>query len=104
MVLTIEQIKETVQDYFKDKPVKKVFLFGSYARNEAANESDVDLLIDLDKTQKIDWSILGWSGDLQKKFQNNVDVITNVEKPEHTSNWNFIKRINKEKFLLYEKQ
>ena len=52
MILTIEQIQQTVQDYFKDKPVKKVFLFGSYARNEAEENSDVDLLVDLDRTKK----------------------------------------------------
>jgi hypothetical protein len=26
MILKVEQIKQIVQDYFKDKPVKKVFL------------------------------------------------------------------------------
>jgi predicted nucleotidyltransferase len=31
-MLTVQQIKDTVTDYFKDKPVKSVYLFGSYAR------------------------------------------------------------------------
>lgn len=30
-MLTTEQIKNVVTSYFKDKPVKKVYLFGSYA-------------------------------------------------------------------------
>ena len=103
MVLTFEHIKETVQDYFKDKPVKKVFLFGSYAKGNATENSDVDLLVDMDRTKKTGWAFYTWSEDLQEKFQNNVDVIANAEKPEHTSNWRFIERINKDKFLLYEK-
>ncbi len=46
-MLTIQQIKDTVTDYFKDKPVEKVYLFGSYASGEAKEESDVDLLFTL---------------------------------------------------------
>lgn len=46
-MLTTEQIQKTVTDYFKDKPVKKVYLFGSYARGEADEESDVDLTFEL---------------------------------------------------------
>lgn len=52
MILTKENIKKVVQDYFKDKPVKKVYLFGSYARGEANTDSDVDLIIDIDDTNK----------------------------------------------------
>ncbi len=44
-MLTIDQIQQTVAAYFKDKPVKKVWLFGSYARGEATEDSDVDLLV-----------------------------------------------------------
>ncbi len=33
-MLTTDRIKQTVTDYFKDKPVKKVYLFGSYVRGE----------------------------------------------------------------------
>jgi hypothetical protein len=33
-MLTIEQIKATVADYFKDKPVKQVYLFGSFPKVE----------------------------------------------------------------------
>ena len=51
-MLTIEQIRQTVSDYFKDKPVKRVYLFGSYARGEADENSDVDLLVELDDSRK----------------------------------------------------
>ena len=51
-MLTIPQIQKTVADYFKDKPVKSVYLFGSYARGEANEGSDVDLLISYDDSKK----------------------------------------------------
>lgn len=51
-MLTIQQIKDTVTDYFKDKPVKRVYLFGSYARGDAKEGSDVDLLVEYDDSKK----------------------------------------------------
>lgn len=102
-MLTQEQIQQTVTEYFKDKPVKRVYLFGSYARGEADEESDVDLLVDLDYEQHIGWQFFGWHEELKKFFDRKTDIIANAAKPEHTSNWRFIERINKEKRLLYAK-
>lgn len=51
-MLTIGQIKRTVTDYFKDKPVKRVYLFGSYARGDADENSDVDLLVEYNDKEK----------------------------------------------------
>jgi len=52
MILKKENIKQVVQEYFKDKPVNKVFLFGSYARGDAKEDSDVDLIIEIDDSKK----------------------------------------------------
>lgn len=102
-MLTTEQIKNTVSEYFKDKPVKKVYLFGSYARGEANEESDVDLLVDIDYEKGVGWQYFIWFEELEKVFAKKTDVISNVSRPEHTSNWRLIERINKDKVLLYEK-
>ena len=32
-------------EYLKDKPVFKAYLFGSYAREDAREDSDVDILL-----------------------------------------------------------
>jgi uncharacterized protein len=43
------QINQKIIEYFKDKPaVKKVYIFGSYARNEETPESDIDILTEID--------------------------------------------------------
>jgi len=52
MILMQENIKKIVQDYFKDKPVNEVYLFGSYARGDAREDSDVDLIVEIDDTLK----------------------------------------------------
>ena len=49
---TIEKIQAVVAGYFRDKPVKQVWLFGSYARGEAREDSDVDLMVTYDESKK----------------------------------------------------
>lgn len=47
-LLTIDEIKNTVSDILKDYDVEYCYLFGSYAKNQANEKSDVDLLISTD--------------------------------------------------------
>ena len=74
-MLTVQQIQKTVSAYFKDKPVKKVYLFGSYARGEAKEDSDVDLLVELDYEKKIGLEFVRWILFLQDKFARKVDLV-----------------------------
>ena len=98
IMLTTEQIKQTVSEYFKDKPVKKVYLFGSYARGEANEESDVDLLVDLDYEKGIGWQFFGWNEDLKDIFNREVDVISSgaLRKDRY-----FTRFVEEQKKLLY---
>jgi len=76
-MLTIQQIKQTVTDYFKDKPVRKVYLFGSYARGEASEKSDVDLLVEYDDSKKrlSLFDVLRFKVSLEEKLHNNVELV-----------------------------
>ena len=75
-MLTIQQIKDAVSDYFKDKPVKSVYLFGSYARGEAKEGSDIDLLFSLKEDTRISYyGLAGYLLDLEKKLSNKVDLV-----------------------------
>ena len=40
---------KTIQDYFKTQPVLKAWVFGSYARGEETEDSDVDILVVFDR-------------------------------------------------------
>lgn len=75
MILTQEQIKKTVQAYFRDKPVKKAYLFGSYARGKATDKSDVDLIVELDYSMKIGLDFIRWMYDLEKDFGKKTDLV-----------------------------
>lgn len=43
---------KAISNYFKTCPVLKAYLFGSYVRGETDSKSDVDILVDLDYSQK----------------------------------------------------
>lgn len=47
-VLTLDQIKETCIEVFADYDVEYCYLFGSYAKGKAHEQSDVDLLVSAD--------------------------------------------------------
>jgi uncharacterized protein len=75
-MLTVQQIKDTVTDYFKDKPVKSVYLFGSYARGEAKEDSDIDILFSLKENTRISYfGLAKYLIDLEEKFSNKVDLV-----------------------------
>jgi hypothetical protein len=75
MSLTDEKIK-TITDYFRSKPVLKAYLFGSYVRGEADQQSDIDILVDLDYSQKIGLQFIQMKIDLEKLLNAKVDLVS----------------------------
>lgn len=45
MIPTFDHIALTLRGYFADKPVRRVAVFGSYARRQARSDSDLDVLV-----------------------------------------------------------
>lgn len=52
MIYTVDGLKACVSPIAKKYGLRAVYLFGSYARNEATEDSDVDLLIDRPLSQR----------------------------------------------------
>jgi hypothetical protein len=67
---------EKIKDYFKTRPVLTAYLFGSYARGEADNRSDIDILVDLDYSQKIGLEFVQMQIDLEKILKTKVDLVS----------------------------
>lgn len=96
MELSALQINQ-IKTFFADKPVKKVYLFGSYARGEADENSDIDLLIDWDYTKHIGLNYVFWREDIEKILHKEVDFVS--------VNWVsplIEKYVNNDKKLIYE--
>ena len=78
MIYTIEQIKNKSKEVFDNQDfVKEAYLFGSYARGEATEKSDIDFMIVLNRA--VGMGFFGLYHFLQKEFQKDVDVLTEKE-------------------------
>jgi|ERR1017187_1452856 predicted nucleotidyltransferase len=67
---------ETIKKYFKTMPVLKAYLFGSYVRGEADSQSDIDILVDLDYSQRIGLQFIQMKIDLEKILNKKVDLVS----------------------------
>jgi predicted nucleotidyltransferase len=90
--------KLIIQQFFAGKPVKKAYLFGSYARNEAEKDSDIDLLVELDHTQPIGMRFFAYQIELEKLLNIKVDLISNDGLSKYIK-----PLIDKERILIYER-
>ena len=66
--MSTQQIQQTLAEYFATQPVLKAWLFGSYARGEQREDSDVDIMVSLDKSQPIGLKFFGMYVDLKELF------------------------------------
>lgn len=97
MKLSNQELK-LIQDYFSDKPVLKAFLFGSFSRDEAKENSDVDLLIELDYSKHIGLGFVKMKIELEEKLHKKIDLVsTNA-----ISNY-IMPFVNSDKQLIYER-
>jgi uncharacterized protein len=71
-----QQRLEIIKNYFQDKPVIKAYLFGSQVRGEAGEDSDVDILVELDYSEKIGLAFVQMKLDLEDLLQKQVDLVS----------------------------
>ena len=76
-VYSIAEIKERVIPIAENYGVKRVVLFGSYARGEATENSDVDFRIDEGKIHDL-FALSDFRLDLEDILCKKVDVVTSV--------------------------
>ena len=91
-------IKTTVADYFKAQPVLKAWLFGSFSRNEQKPDSDVDIIVLLDKSRPIGLKFFGMWNDLEELLGRKVDLVS-----EGTLLPFAQESAEKDKILIYER-
>ena len=74
-VYTIEEIAEKVRPIAERYGLGKVYVFGSYARGEATEDSDIDLLVDAEKIKGM-FALGGLYSDLEEAFDKKIDMVT----------------------------
>lgn len=98
MISGIDNIKEVITNYFKGKPVKKAWLFGSYARNEADESSDVDVLVDFEENSTEGLRYLIWHEEIESMVNKKVQVVSYKSLPEYIRPF-----VEADRVLFYEK-
>lgn len=94
-MLTIDEIKKAVTKYGKKYGIKSAYLFGSYAKNAATENSDIDLIIEKGDLQTYK-SYSGLLYDLEDELGISVDLLTTEGvKPR------FFELIKNDRILLY---
>ena len=73
IVYTIENIKDVVAPIANKYNVESIYLFGSYARGEADESSDLDFLVFGGESFKLT-NIFALAEELTTAFQKQVDV------------------------------
>lgn len=97
MQLTANDI-QIVKDYFSGQPVIKAYLFGSFSRNEAEQNSDVDILVDLDYSKHIGLGFVTMQSELQQRLHKKIDLISSKAVSKYIKPF-----IDKDRVLIYER-
>ncbi len=98
-VYSIEEIKNILRKLLKDTPVKSVILFGSYAKNKADKNSDIDLIIDTKQTL-MGFKLYSLITKIEETFNKEIDAF---EKSEIIENSKIDEEIKKTGVIVYEK-
>ena len=93
---SISDIKRIVGNLAQQYGAERVYLFGSYARGEATEASDIDLRIDKGSVRGLQFA--GLLGDLEDALGRKVDLISTNGMDEQ-----FRQMIAPDEVVLYER-
>lgn len=105
---SVDEIREKVAPIARAHRLRAVYLFGSYARGDADENSDIDLLYD--RTGSLITSLLKASSmyaDLKEQFDVPVDLVSadslESEQCKRVS-FIFLNNLQKEKVKIYDRE
>ena len=93
------KIVRSIQEFFRNEPVKKAWLFGSFSRMEERPDSDIDILVDLDGSQPVGLlQYVGMANALESIVGRKVDLVAEGSVKPFAQ-----ESINRDKVLIYER-
>ncbi|MDZ7648832.1 MAG: nucleotidyltransferase domain-containing protein [Cytophagales bacterium] len=92
------EYKQAIQRFFKGRPVKRAYIFGSYARNEGHAKSDLDILVELDHSSPIGMKFFTYQAELEELLNTKVDLVSSEGLSRYVKPF-----VDKDKVLIYER-
>ena len=92
-------ITDSLRRYFSTMPVEKAWIFGSFSRGEEREDSDVDIMVALDKNSHV--GLLKFSCmrcDLEDILHRNVDLVVDGALMPFA-----VESANRDRILIYER-
>ena len=105
MICTLDEIRSIITPIAQKYNLSAVYLFGSYARGTAREDSDLDLLVDLSGQTDLLQTFTLLYDDLTEAFRKPIDLVTMgaiLQASKMPSEDSFKKTVLEEKVSLYE--
>ena len=103
MIYTIDQLREIIAPIAEKYSIPAVYVFGSYARGEATEDSDVDLLIDREGSTIRGIMMGALYNDLNEALKKELSIVTtqSLEEPDCRLP-RFVPNVKKDRRIIYE--
>ena len=99
-IYSVQEIKDALFPVFNANPVYSAVLFGSYAKGEATEQSDVDIVID-SRGQLLNINFYGVLDEITERLEKQVDLLelSEIKKPS-----DIFSTIEREGVSIYDRQ
>lgn len=98
MVFTVEDIQRRIIPIVMKYGINSISLFGSYAKGNANEDSDLDFVMDKGELRGL-IQYMSLVEDLEEEFNCHVDLVS-----KGSSNKKFLNAIREDEVLLYERE
>lgn len=96
--MNLQVLQKYIADYFKTQPIKKAWIFGSFARGDETSLSDVDVLVEYEQEGVSLFKHAQIICDLEKLLDRSVDLVQ-----EKLLRPNVKENILRDRKLIYER-
>ena len=97
-ILTIDEIKTKLHPIFKAAPIYRAILFGSYAKGNQTDNSDIDIIVD-SRGQLLNIDFYGVLEDITTELGKRIDLMEVSELKESSAIKSIVER---EGVVLYD--
>ena len=89
-------VSQTIKEYFKNQPVDKAWVFGSFSRGEERAESDVDIMVSLIPGTSLGLRFFAMNLELEQLLNRRVDLVIEGDLLPFAE-----ESVNRDKVLVY---